>query len=310
MTDDDDRFEFSADQDQPPTDDGAVTTPTSPAPYSIVVSTTFHPAFAFRDLLPDAIFLSSDALYFFVHRAHLLASSTNNFAYLFVQQLSFPNSSTTPPVFLVSEHSALMDVVLHAIYGMSCAELNPSLSTLLDAISALDAYGTLHRVLTPSSPLCLLILTEAPRDPLQVYAVAARHRLDHLAVAVSAKLHSIQLADVPAAAALAMGPIYLKRLFLLHYRRVEYLKLLLNTAPETHVETLACGFVQQTDLQTAWSLATGSLMWDARPDLSIGRLRWTLASLLDKLECEQCKTALSIKIRQMVLNWCEAKATI
>lgn len=237
-----------------------------PLPDSLVTSTTFHPAFTFQSLLPDSIFLSSDAVYFFVHRAQLSNSSCNNFGSLFSKTSFTPQSISNSPVIFVSEDAVVLDVVLHAVYDMPLTSHNPSLPTLLKSIQSFQTYGIpLHDVLSPSSRLCQLILAEAPRAPLEVYAVVALHHLDHLAIAISAKLHSIVLADIPDSAAVAMGPIYMKRLFLLHHRRTEYLKSLLKDAPETHADTIQCGFVEQKNLQTAWALASGSLLWDARP---------------------------------------------
>ncbi|TCD67855.1 hypothetical protein EIP91_011852 [Steccherinum ochraceum] len=266
--------------------------PDSPVADSIAISTTFHPAFTFLSLLPDSIFLSSDAVYFFVHRVHLSRSSRNNFNSLLMEESFRPLFVTDASVISVPEDSALLDVVLHGVYDLPFSNHNLSLPTLLRSIHSLQTYGVpLYRVLSPSSRLYRLILAEAPRAPLEVYAVAALHDLDYLAVAISAKLHSIALADISNLAVVTMGPIYLKRLFLLHYRRIEYLKTLLTDAPDTHPEGLAlASFVCS--------------------DLSIGTLRWTLASLLDRLDCEQCKSALSVKIRQIVVSWCEAKATI
>ncbi|TCD65521.1 hypothetical protein EIP91_002529 [Steccherinum ochraceum] len=248
-------------------DDGGIAyDPSAPAtsPYcSIAISTTFHPAFSFHDFLPDAIFLTSDAVYFFVHRALLAASSTNGFGSPLVQRKLDP---AEPPIFLVPEDSVAFDVVLNDVYDLPPTCHAPSLSSLLDAIPSLQSYGI---ALDPSSPLYQHILAESPRAPLSVYTAAAQYRLDALAVAVSPQLLSLALTGISDSAMCAMGSFYLRRLFMLHHYRIEYLKQLLQSMPETHAETVECGFVEQRNLENAWMLATASLLWDARPDAYI-----------------------------------------
>ena len=62
-----------------------------------------------------------------------------------------------------------------------------------------------------------------------------------------------------------MGPVYLKRLFFLHFGRIDALKRVLLPPPHPHPPTQHCDFTEQKHLTRAWALASAYFAWDARP---------------------------------------------
>jgi hypothetical protein len=159
-----------------------------------------------------------------------------------------------------------MNIILHSIYDLPCAHYGPPLTALVAAVTALDSYGIPPKsLILPSTHLYDLLLSHAAQHPLIIYTLAATYDLLSLAVAASSFLLSFPLMTITDAEAERMGPMYLKRLFFLHFGRIDALKGLLSPAPKTHAPTEWCGFSDQGRITTAWALATGYLVWQARP---------------------------------------------
>ena len=231
----------------------------------VSVSTTFYPG-AHNDALPaDLILHSSDSVFFYVHSHVLLGASQNGFK----DMLPAPHSNKDDnfgPILAVPEPSAVLNVLLHTIYDMSCAHYSPSFEQLVSAVHAMKNYGIPpdSRIL-PSTPLFILLLSHAPLHPLELYAVAASYDLRDLAVSTSSHLLSLQLSSITESMAERIGPLYLRRLFFLHFGRVDALKRLLLSPPHPHAPTTWCDFTEQKKLTRAWALASAYLAWDARP---------------------------------------------
>ncbi|KAI0071639.1 hypothetical protein K474DRAFT_583721 [Panus rudis PR-1116 ss-1] len=269
------------------------------SPLIISVSTAFYPGADVDPMPSDTILISSDSVYFHVHRHRLLNVSSNAFNSL----LSGPHP-TVGTVLNVPEQSTVLNVVLHAIYGISCNKYGPSLDLLLSSIPVLEKYGVAaHRVITPETHLFNAILTQAPLNAIEVYMVAAEHDLFHLAQAVSPYLLSFPLPTLTDEMAKRMGSLYLKRLFFLHMNRSRTLSKLTVIPPKEHPPTTDCGYVEQKKLIRAWSLACASLAWDARPDLSPHFLGSVLSSLGAELTCDLCKVSLNERITEVLREW-------
>jgi hypothetical protein len=234
--------------------------------HNVLVSTTFFPGARGFGSDSDLILVPSDSVYFYLHSRVLLGASENGFNSL----LPVPSPETTDyfgpgPILAVPEHSSVFNIVLHAIYDMSCVQYSPSLDTLIDAVNALKTYGVAPKnVITPGTPLYNILLTHATSRPLDLFAFASQNDLDPLAVAASASLLSFSLSTISDEMAKRIGPIYLKRLFFMHLGRAEALRKILLPPPYPHTPTLACDSKQQNNLTRAWTLASASLAWDAR----------------------------------------------
>lgn len=209
-----------------------------------------------------------DKVFFYVHSHILRRASNNSFnGCLPTKELSPPpEKDSVGAVIPTPEPSTVLNVVLHALYGLSCAHYSPSPATLFAALDALASYGAdVSAAAAPGTPLFALLLAQSPVAPLEVYAHAAHHGLHALAVAVSPHLLGLSLAALDDALAERMGPAYLKRLFFLHLGRVDALKRLLLPPPEGHAPTPHCDYLEQKKLTRAWALASAYLAWDCRP---------------------------------------------
>jgi hypothetical protein len=233
----------------------------------VSVSTTFYPGAQHHSMQPDVALLSSDGVFFYVHSHVLLSASENGF-----NSLLSPLPSPTVDqelMITVPEVSNVLNIILHAVYNMSCAHYSPPFSLLTNTIDRLTVYGISSKTrIASSTSLYAILLSYAPLFPLDLYALAATHDLYDLAVATSSHLLSLPLASISDEMAERIGPIYLKRLFFLHFGRSDALKRVLLPPPHPHPPTSWCDFTEQKKLTRAWALASAYLAWDARPGVS------------------------------------------
>ncbi|KAF8812388.1 hypothetical protein BYT27DRAFT_7132938 [Phlegmacium glaucopus] len=274
----------------------------------VSVSTTFFPGSQHLSTPPDTVLLTTDNVFFYVHSQLLLAASENRFRELL---LSSQPSNDQDPVIRVPENSIVLNIVLHTVYDMSCIQYSPSFAALVTAVNRLPVYGfSQKKCIAPSTPLFSLLLSHAPSYPLELYALAASHDLYDVAVPTSSHLLSFPLASLTDDMAKLIGPIYLKRLFFLHFGRSDALKRVLLPPPHPHTPTAFCDFTEQKKLTRAWALASAYLAWDARPDLSTNAMESALRPLSEHLTCEQCQEALNNRIKNLVKQWSIVKASI
>lgn len=215
----------------------------------------------------DLVLVSSDSVpvLFYAHSRILQGVSKNSFARLLPACESTDLELDLPSV-KVALDARVLNVVLHALYGFSSAHYAPEFSTLCTAVDALLTTYAVHQtlVLQQTSPLFALLMAHAPLQPLNVYALAAKHDIEPLAVASSSFLLSYPIDSITDDDARRMGPVYLRRLFFLHLGRVAALKRLLAPLPERHAPTPDCDTPDQDKVKRAWILATAFLIYDAR----------------------------------------------
>lgn len=283
-------------------------------PTIVSVSTTFFPGANLHPSAPDVVLISADTVFFYTHSAVLLRESSNRFNSL-LPPISDEDRergrSTVGPVVAIPETSAVINVVLHTLYNMSCLNYSPPNETLVEAVDALARYGAdLKKLLAPGTPLFQHILGRAPTAAVDFYATAGHYDLWQLAVAVSPYMLSYPLAELDDRHVERMGSLYLKKLFFLHLGRVDALKRLLLPPPQGHPATVECDFVDQKKLTRAWALASAYLAWDARPDLSTTAMEVALRPLGDHLTCHICKASLYERIKVLLVQWALVKRTI
>ena len=243
-------------------------------PGAISISTAFHPSFSVDGNNPDVVLISGDGVQFFVHRQRLLAVSSNAFGGLIKPEPSVVTPVPTPPVapqtIRIPFFSHVANVILHTVYGLSCVQYLPTLEAVEAALDALTmVYGvSIEAYTVPHMPLYELILSFAPFRPLDAYALAARHSLEDLCVTISSHLLAYDLGRISDSAAQKMGPVYLKRLFLLHQSRLAALRSILFKPPPTHRPASGCGEEMQQQLTRAWAFAVAQLVWDVLPSKS------------------------------------------
>lgn len=252
-------------------------------PETATISVAFNPSLRVDNRLPDTILVSSNHVYFYAHRHRLIGSSYNAFNGRLGDHTPFARG--TLPRIRLPDGGDILNVVIHTAYNLPCTHFFPAFETVEAALAALGTYGVPLNTLAdptlspgpilggtpdiPHFPLSLvdqLVLSHAPYRPIDTYALAAQHGLDAVAVVTSGHLLSFDLSTVTDELAHKMGPVYLKRLFLLHQNRLAALRNILLRAPDQapHVD----GQEDWCDGQTMvreWAIVTAGLVWDATP---------------------------------------------
>ncbi|KAF7985951.1 hypothetical protein HWV62_43896 [Athelia sp. TMB] len=258
----------------------------------------------------DLIFATADAVAFHLHAAVLLAASDNAFNHL----LAAPHAGAWRdgrPLLPVSEPAAVFTLVVCAVYALPYAAYAPAFATLDAAVDAMRTYGLrVPALAAPGTPLFALLLAHAPAHPLALYALAAQHALEPLAVAASAHLLAYPLAAVADADAARIGAVYLKRLFFMHLGRAEALRRLLLPPLLPHAPTDACGAAEQLPLVRAWALGASALVWDSRGDLPPAAIRDALAPLGAHIACPECVRGLEDRVDVVTRQWACTKVRV
>ncbi|KAF7985575.1 hypothetical protein HWV62_3853 [Athelia sp. TMB] len=275
----------------------------------------------------DLIFVTADAdaVAFHLHTAVLLAASDNAFNHL----LAVPHPGPWRdgrPLLPVSDDAAVFTLVVCAVYALPYAAYAPAFATLDAAVDAMRTYGLrVPALAAPGTPLFALLLAHAPQHPLALYALAAHHALDALAVAASAHLLAFPLAAVGDDDAARIGPVYLKRLFFMHLGRAEALRRLLLPPLRPHAPTGACGAPEQLPLVRAWALGASALAWDSRGgacpavdacpmltplDLPPAAIRAALGPLGAHIDCAECVRGLENRIDVVTRQWAGTKVCV
>ncbi|PBK71246.1 hypothetical protein ARMSODRAFT_955033 [Armillaria solidipes] len=263
------------------------------------MSTKFNADFIHNGKPPDTRLGSSDLVLFLVHRHMLVDASTNRFNTLL---------DSLRPFTTVPETSDFLNIILHAVYGLSCSQFRPTIDTLMTAVCLFPKYGLQpKRYIHPSSPLFSDIRYQMPLSPLMTYVVSSYYELEELAVITSGHLLSLDVSTMSEEMVEFISPVYLKRLFDLQQRRVDTLKRLSAVPPIPHPATPRCDFIAQKTLTRAWSLYTVRLLWDARADLTVGAIERTYRTLDDHVACFDCKCVLRERVKGIVIEWSEQK---
>lgn len=211
----------------------------------------------------------------------------------------------------IPEPAAILNIILHTIYNLSCAQFNHSSEDLIEAVDKMPSFGIAPKALiTPDSPLHTLLLSLAPLRPMDIFALAGKHDLADLAKPCSAHLLGYPLGTLPDEISERIGPVYLKRLFILHMTRMDELKKILQRTPGLHPWTPECGFDGQRQLSTAWSMVATFLILDLDPTLPSHRIRSVFEPLLDDLACSECQGLLKKRLREVVTSWAAVQNTI
>ncbi|QRV72783.1 hypothetical protein RhiJN_00797 [Ceratobasidium sp. AG-Ba] len=216
-----------------------------------------------------------------------------------------------PEVVMLPMQSTVLNVILHVLYGLPMEHFRPDLQLLCHALSELVNLGYQpSELVTPHSEIFHLLVAQSRTYPLVVYALAAGHKIERLAVACSANTLGIELSDITDELAAIMGPIYLRRLFFLHIGRTDALKRLLLEPPAGHAPSPICSTDNQKSLTRAWALAVAYMAIEGRPNTHPSMLNNSLSTLGDHLECPNCRASLADRVRSVVQQWAAVSATI
>jgi len=218
-----------------------------------------------------------------------------------------------PRLIAVEEPSNVVNVVLHLLYGLSFEPYSPQFNALAQVFPFLEKYGLSQQELVhPSSQLYTALLGFAVKHPLEVYTLAAQHRLHDLAVLASQYTLSVSLSTLTDQQSLDMGSLYLKWLFFLHLGRAEALKRILVTPFEPHPSNQGtCDAEDQKALNRAWGLVTAYVLSTSGiQSVSIGMLKSTYGPLGSSVRCVRCKGLLEDQLQRVIHNWSMVKCTI
>ncbi|KAH9894825.1 hypothetical protein C8Q73DRAFT_824947 [Cubamyces lactineus] len=282
------------------------------------VSSIFSPRFTLDGSLPNLGVTSKDGVHFHVHTRRLLAASFNGFGGTLLQ----PRLFITLP-----ESAAVLNIVFHIIYGMSVLSYSPPLESTEGALDSMIKYGlpTSQLGAAPSLPLYDLLRSYAPHNPIEVYAVVARHRLENLAVAISSHLLAYDITRISDELCIKMGPIYFKRLVSLQQSRINALRSIVLQPPAMHPATMICNAEDQGELTRGWAFANAEIVWNALPsthlrilrvfqllinrpvDISISALESTFTKAAESVSCPECRAMLRQRIREVANEWSAVK---
>ncbi|EJD37881.1 hypothetical protein AURDEDRAFT_139693 [Auricularia subglabra TFB-10046 SS5] len=277
----------------------------SPLAAPVNVSTTFHPnarLAAANNAAADLTLLSVDGVIFYVHNWVLMRASSNAFGGLLA-------NPTYAGVALAAEDDVeTLDFVLRAAYGLDHSSVQ-SWEPLTRMVSTLRMrYGL--PLPAPGSQLFSALSAHVfrPGGAQEVYAFAGGHEYEALAVAASEHLLSLSLTDLPAEWQIAVGAVYLRRLYFLHLGRTDVLMRILPVPPVLHAPEPACGTqdMQEHTLQP-WARAVSDLIFEARADTPPAKLSAKLNPISYHTPCAKCAAAVRQRIETIVQEWSAVK---
>jgi len=298
------------------------------------VGRTVHPNWKlgscnFMGIPEDVTVVSLDLIQFHVHQTCLLAATSNLFngfmpiaSGLLRQQLDWEQDVEEVQglaIINLPEVASVINVLLFAVYNRipSTSALDVSSTSLSDmrlVIVALKTYGI--PIQTSVSETSLIFATfgsYCPIAALQVYTIAASNAPDLHALAVYASqfLLSLDLSTISDEVAVEMGPSYLRRLFVLHMERVHVLKRLVVVLPRPHRSSPHCDDTDGVALKEAWAYATAYLLWSGpSPSTSNSAIDNAMASIKDKVACDDCKESLRHHCLSLKRQWSLVEKTI
>ncbi|KAG8883114.1 hypothetical protein FRB97_007251 [Tulasnella sp. 331] len=202
----------------------------------------------------------------------------------------------------IDEPSQVLNVIMHIVYQMPIGRYGPSLDVMEQALTRLWLYGIPTPAPDGPCDIWALILRQAPRYPMRVYAIAAAHAMDQVCVAAN----TLSEAD-----AVMMGAIYLRRLMFLHLGRQQALYRVISEPPKMHAPTASCSKESQVAANRLWQLGVGDLMVHAAPHrTSVGALVEAFGPIVHATKCPTCGDGTRARITEVMKEWDTIKRTI
>ncbi|KAF9461771.1 hypothetical protein BDZ94DRAFT_1167148 [Collybia nuda] len=270
----------------------------------VYVSNAFYPGAYGLDA--DLVFRSSDSVLFYVHSHVLSAASEHAFRPILPGPISDRQHDT--PIVHVPETSDVLNIIIHALYSVPYSQYSPSFTALVTAVDRMLYYEIDPKQhIVPSNPLHAQLLSYAPFNQLELYALAARHDIYDVAAHASSHLLSYPLFTISDEMATRMGAVYLKRLLSLHADRLCALKNIILVPPLPHLSISSCGADGRLLLVGAWATATSRLAWDAQPGISVPLIMSVFTPLQDELTCPLCRQNFSDRVAGVAAQWSSVK---
>ncbi|TFK35182.1 hypothetical protein BDQ12DRAFT_700109 [Crucibulum laeve] len=272
----------------------------------VSVSTVFFPGA--NGVEADLVLSSSDSVLFYVQSSIIIAACDT--AFRSIANMPLSNKKLRNVILNIPDSSEVLNIILHMLYGTSCAQHSPAFDALITAVDRMPFYEISPKALiVPNTPLYTYLLSHAPLYPIQLYTLAGHHKLEALAIHTSSHLLAYPLANITDDTAQRIGAIYLKRLMNLHVNRLNALKEILLLPPHPHPPTKECGFGEQKKLTRAWALVSAYLAWESRPDLSTHSMQIAFGPVAERLTCQQCKGGVNSRIKDVIVQWISVKVS-
>ena len=198
--------------------------------------------------------------------------------------------------------------------GMSSRLFCPNLQTIRKTFGALTKYGCrLSECISADSEIFVDLVSHVADpniDPLEVYALAALHGFEELAVECSYHALRIPVASIDEPNSITMGPLYLLRLSKLHEVRKATLHRLLLKPPELHNDVPLCDRKMKISVIQSYGLVAGYLTWEAEADASPEWINSHFKAFISGIECEQCQHGIRTSVQNLLSTWNKVKKTI
>ena len=188
----------------------------------------------------------------------------------------------------------------------------PDFPTIKKTFSALTKYGcSLSECIATDSEIFVDLVSHAADpniDPLEIYALAASHGFEELAVQCSYHALRIPVGSIDEPNSITMGPLYLLRLSRLHETRKAALRTLLLEPPTLHEDTSLCD--RKISVLQGYAVVAGHLAWEARADASLEWINGCFETLVQSVGCGNCRTGIRTRVWNLISAWNEVKKTI
>ncbi|EJD47030.1 hypothetical protein AURDEDRAFT_164089 [Auricularia subglabra TFB-10046 SS5] len=274
---------------------------------SLIISPVFHASAQFAAAnytVPDTMLLSSNGVIYYVHAAVLMNASFNGFGGL------LPNASADgASAMRVEDDSHALDIIFYTVYGLDIAPLAADWPTLTHAVSTLIMrYGLLPP--GPGDPLFAALLAHVHQEggAKQVYAFAAQHELEALAVESSAHLLSLALQMIDPVWVTQVGPEYMRRLYFLQLGRIQAFSRILPAPLQLHPPTVLCDEREMQEMVLSpWAYAVANLVTNPQPGTQPAAIEAALNPIAYRTPCAQCAEAVRRRIEDIVQEWSAVK---
>lgn len=164
---------------------------------SVTVSSVFFPGS--HNLTSDRTIVSSDSVLFYVNSQAILKTTPEAFKGFLGSPLN--DEQFEGKIVNIQETSSVLNIILHEMYGISCAKCSPTLDNLAAAVRQMTLCGMnpkdhIYNSESSTSPLFDMLLSQAPLQPIEVYTLAAQFDIHELAVKCSSHLLSYRLSEL------------------------------------------------------------------------------------------------------------------
>ncbi|KAF8598921.1 hypothetical protein BDV93DRAFT_450177 [Ceratobasidium sp. AG-I] len=277
------------------------------------VSSRFHPDQPdMKDA--DLSLLATDAVFFYAHRAVLLRRSSNNFGGLVTSEHVVSQTGSqirsSPDLILTNYRPEVLQVVLLALYELPMSLCDPSFETLCAVITALATLGyDLQSIAPPQSELFKLFLEAAEGDPLSIYAIAAQHSFEELAISASRFSLNKPIKNLSDELAEQMGTVYLRRLLRLHLQHTTSLRHLITPPPVLHPPTddyPKCNKEMQESVNQTWLVVSAYVIVQN----SSSGIQGMIGPFAGRVECPDCVQSLNRRIETFHEDWNKVRSSI